>query len=297
MTRRLAIAAIIISILSLSATIVINVVKLRLAYFERVSFEFLDEDFDYIHGLSLHNSKSNEPAITRMVIWKKMRVANNSGKPVSVVSLFYREDDSVTHDAILPLFGKIQYTDVAVNYDDPIELPIYLNPGQTVDFYALLPVSVQEDIGLALYQVLFKRMPDREALIWLPFVLGPVFFDLLYTEDSVFLDDLLKKKGARVDHITYQTIDVTRTLLTIKEGAYSFLDDHNDAFDGFSYERGNSVFSKVYDHLRVEDRSTWTMPDLPFKLYHIYLRTNNGNVYHEWLSSDALPFKKYLRHL
>lgn len=290
----ISLAAIFISILSLAAAIVIPLIGFRLAYSEKIVFELLDEDLDYVHALSLHNEKAGTPSVTKIAIWKKIRVANNSGKAVSVVSVFYREDEAITHDPLLPFFSKVLYEIDSVLFEDPMELPIYLEPGQVVMFYALIPVSIPDDLGHALYELLKREKPRRNALIWFPFTIGEAFFDMLGMEDALFVENLMKKQGAKIDRLTYQTIDITRSLFSKPDEEYRFMDQTNHAIDGLKYERGARLFSGICDYLRRCDPPIWTMPDSSFQLYNIYLQTNNGNVYHRWISSSSLPFRNYL---
>ncbi len=118
------------ALISLGA-MVVAVRSCQLTHSERIDFVLLNEYPDYVHPLSLRIARHDEPTVTRIAVWRQMRLANNSSKPVSVVSIFFREDDVTSHDAILPFFKKLEYKPYTVLYDEQIELPIYAYSGES----------------------------------------------------------------------------------------------------------------------------------------------------------------------
>lgn len=295
-TSKLDLVQVIFVLVSIVAAFV-SVRSCQLTYSERIDFVLLDEYPDYVHPLSLRISRHDQPAVTKIAVWRQMRIANNSSKPVSVDSIFFREDDVTSHEAILPFFKKLEYKPYAVLYDEPIQLPIYLEPGETVAFYAILPVSVPEKLDSALYDVLRSEVPSKDSLVWAPLVLDGVFFDLIYQDvDGSYVDELKRKIGARIDQLGYNQIEVTRDLFFIQGGEYTFLDEHNHPVDGMSFEVGGRLFSRVFHHMGGID-NTQVIPPLAFRLYDIFMQTNNGKQYHLSVDSDDLLFGKYVKEV
>ncbi len=286
----------ILSVLVAIGALSVAVRSCQLTHFERIDFKLLDEYPDYVHPLSLRTARHDEPTMTRIAVWRQMRIANNSSKPVSVVSIFFREDDVTSHDAILPFFKKLEYKPYTVLCGEPIELPIYLEPGETVAFYAILPVSVPEKLDSALYNVLKSEMPSQNSLVWAPVVLDDAFFDLIYQDDGSYIDQLRSKKGARIDQLGFDAIEVTRDLFFLQDGKYTFMDEDNHPVDGMSFEVGGRLFSKVF-HYMGGIYNTRVIPPLTFRLYHIYMLTNTGKPYHLAIDSDDLLFEKYVKEV
>ena len=113
------------------------------------------------------------------------------------------------YDAIWPFFKKLEYKPNSILYDEVIDLPNYLEPGETVAIYTLLPVSVPEKLDSVLYDVLKSKTPSQNSLVWGSIVLDDVFFDLIYQDDGSYVDHLRSKGGAIIEQLGFDSIEVT----------------------------------------------------------------------------------------
>ena len=289
---KLSIIAITISIVSLIVTIILNSINLSTQYGEKLIIDIISLDHNNIHAYSFYRSKKAGSLLQQFSVWYKIRIINDSNKPISIVNAFYKEDDSIKQEIPKPLFKEVYYiNNNKVILKEPVEFPLRLEVGVTKELYSLLPISVTKQLGALL--LFFLRGNDfiMDSRIEL------VLFKENYLEEfeNTMLEEMRKRKIAELIHFDEVNIDETETtrgLLFKKGDHYCFKDSSNDAKDGFRFKDGLKLHNVVTEFLLSSDSLTYPMVEPPYKNYHIMLQTGSGNFYEKVLKSSSLPFER-----
>ena len=83
---KLSIIAITISIISLIVTIILNSINLSIQYGEKLSIDIINLDHNNVHAYSFYRSKKAGSLLQQFSVWYKIRIINDSNKPISIVN-------------------------------------------------------------------------------------------------------------------------------------------------------------------------------------------------------------------
>ena len=284
-----------ISIFAVIISILFPVLTLSLQYREHVSIEISSPNIEYFHALSVHWSKGQEPELLRIAVWRRFTVRNNSNKSLSIISIDFTEDNQMRHIAVEPFFQKVWFEENRASCSMPLELPIFLVAGETISFYALLPITVPEDMRSNLYKILWGA-PAFKGTLHEIIILIPNFFQFLYMEAPEFIWELWTKSHGTIDSLTYNNIDFTRILFEPHQDAYVFIDSENSAPDGFRFKRGSLVFAELNRSFSVSELPA-LYESASIKRYTVETQTNSGRVYKTEIPSNELPFSSYVAEI
>ena len=128
-----------IGIASLALTAILGIIALVLQYRQALAVDIDPPQTDYVHVLTIHQSKGQMPVITRVAVWRQVLLTNTSNRSLSVVSATLHEGNIHKNEAISPAFRNVTYDSDAVLLAVPVEYPVVLAAGESTSFNILLP--------------------------------------------------------------------------------------------------------------------------------------------------------------
>ncbi len=289
---KFALAAIIISLISLSISGIFSFISFQEQYGEDLAIESLDFGQDYVHVFSLARSKETGPLVNQIAMWYKLRIINNSNNPITVVDARYQEDNNTIVDIPEPFFSDVEYKGYDVKLRNSLSLPMRIEPGDVKEIFALLPTSVSESMGKLLLKILRINDIDYNTLVE-KFLFIDNFFD---TYQKEVLSDIKKRELSKYFNILDLNIDnleFTRGLLQKTDNKVIFLDYQSDADDGFIFKEALSLHNEVIDSMLVSKNLTFQMLEPNFDEYKILLQTSSGKGYKLILKRPNLFFERY----
>ena len=112
-----------IAIASLAATTILGTVALVLQYHQALSVHIDRPQTDYVHVLTIHQSKGLSTVIARIAVWREVLLTNTSNRSISVVSTALREGNAYRNESIIPAFRNVTYDSEEVLLAVPVEYP------------------------------------------------------------------------------------------------------------------------------------------------------------------------------
>jgi hypothetical protein len=282
----------VVSIAAILSTVTLAIVTWRIQYGENLFIEFVQTKDDYIHALSLHQTRGLKASISRIAVWKELILSNRSNVAISVVSTTLKEGNAYYNEMLGPFFGNVSYLNNSTLCTSPVELPFYLGPGESKKLFLLLPIHVPEQIGEILFEIMMKGKPIRGTVVSAT-LFSPTFFVELSGDRSDLIQKIYSGSAATIDMISIDSIDLTRSLVTRSTDGYHFLEEDNNAPDGLRYYKGIALFAEMLAERSPEKTLTLDAFALDYKSYQVFFQTGSGRSHEAILISKDLPFSKY----
>ena len=290
---RIAIWALIISIISLCVSYIIALINFKLQFGENLLVDYINERNNYIHAYSFKRDKNLGPYVTQIAMWYKIRFRNNSNKPISIMDAFYKEDDSGLKKLPTPFFEKVEYLgNNRVKIKNQTNLSIRFDNDEVKEFYILLPYSITTHLG----KILLYLMRGKDLIV--DSQLEIVLFQEQYLEkiEEKMLEEM--KKSSIGDFIHFENIsidntDINRGLLYEENSKIFFKDSTNSASDGYIFQDGTTLQNLMNEVILKSDSLTYPMVQLPFEDYTLYFQTGSGQYFKCRFKATDLPFERF----
>jgi hypothetical protein len=193
------------------------------------------------------------------------RFSNVSAKPVTVEEAFYQEDRQEKVRLPFPFIKRIQYKTDEVCLTDSISLPLKIDSHATVEFYALIPVSVRQPFGELLLQIMTAKTRITLPSETINIALGEIERHLLSE---------VKVLGATLTEIKLPFIEEHRPLIKEADGKCTFLDKPDDPRNAFIFYNSTALRAAVSDKAYEENDPSILVNRPPFKEYKLLLTTS-----------------------
>ncbi len=274
---KLALTALVVSVVSLLASGVVSILTFKYQFSEDLSIELLPMREMFLHAYQVERSPGSAPLVRKLAAWYHVRVNNRSNGSVSVVDAQYREDAGKNENVPTPFVASVDYTPGSATVATPIRLPFQLAAGEARELFVLLPTTVTDHVGRILITLL--RSDDRiidsdvETILFAPNYFEDIQKKILKEMRSTEVSKLVDFHAVNLGRMS-----VGRGLLSVaQDGSVIFRDTKNDAKDGFRFSESLDLQNRLNDVVLKSKGLTFASITSAFSRYLLVFRTSRGD--------------------
>ena len=245
---------------------------------EKLKVTSLEAEETYVFPYKLVREGNSRPYLETVGHWLRIRLANNSNRPISVTGIKYREDSNSWSEIPMPLAARLTISEHKINAQKLIDLPIRMDVGETDDFFLLVPLSVSHRLGEYILP-LFREPGNQIDTQIEAAILDPDFFQKMQSE---ILDRLKREKISEYLIPQGVIIDATRLIRDIfvktSEGNWNFRDPKNESKDGIRWRDALTLYNSVNNEILSSKSGTTKIQESPTHTVEFAFFLSSGSV-------------------
>ena len=199
----------------------------------------------YLHVSEITKTRHNNFFVSQVAEWQKLRIGNKSNFPITITDSYLKINGSFFSKTINPYLKKVEYSNNEVRLSNPVSLPITIEPKKVEELNLLLNIPVDTFMGMAFLITSWDSTYAVNESSFLSVIMNKNYFESI--EDSI--NSQMKTTAlSEVLHIetTVQlgdAVKMERVLLSEENNEIQFLDNYNNAKDGFIFrEKGKCLY-------------------------------------------------------
>lgn len=245
---------------------------------EKLTATSIDAEEAYVFPYKVVREGSSKPFLEKVAQWSRIRLANNSSRPISVTDIKYREDTNSWSEIPMPLATNLIVSENKISAKKFIDLPFRMDVGETDDFFVLVPLSVSRHLGEYLFPLFRETGNPIDTQIEVA-LLDPNFFKKMQSE---IIGRLRRKKISKYIIPEGVIIDATRMTRKVfrktSEGNWSFRDPNNESKDGFRWRDALALYNSVNNEILSSKNETIKVQEAPTHTVEFAFFLSSGTI-------------------
>jgi hypothetical protein len=252
----------------------------RAQFGESLRIAFVPSSEAHIFPFTMQRDKASKAYLRDVAAWYKFRFSNNSARPISIVTIKYRENnpDTVWSDIPAPLVADLRTSESELKATKIIDPPFRVDIGATEELFAFVPLTVSRQLGEYLFELL--RDPNHQPTSKIErALLDPDYFKNFEQRVTEGL-----RTGSLGKFVEFEQADISRVMferppfIRDSSGDWIFRDANNDSNDGFRFRDRLSTLNQVNDAILSSKADTLRIEDSPSRGLELVFYLGSGSV-------------------